>query len=39
LGIDLSNIVTKATLAHALKFAFGTLRLSVNKIAKEKTKE
>lgn len=39
LGIDLSNIVTKATLAHALKFAFETMRLSVNKIAKEKTAE
>jgi len=39
LGIDLSNIITKATLAHALKFAFSTMRLSVNRIAKEKTAE
>src|SRR6476619_1138446 len=39
LGIDLSNIITKATLAHALRYAFGTLRLSVNKLAKEKTVE
>lgn len=39
LGIDLSNIVTKATLAHALKFAFSTMRLSVNRITKEKTGE
>jgi rsbT co-antagonist protein RsbR len=31
LGIDLSNIVTKATLAHALRFAFSTLRLEVKK--------
>ncbi|WP_345953504.1 STAS domain-containing protein [Mucilaginibacter sp. PAMB04168] len=33
LGIDLSNIVTKASLAHALKFAFATLRLEVKKKA------
>jgi rsbT co-antagonist protein RsbR len=39
LGIDLSNIITKATLAHALRYAFSTLRLSVTKIAKEKTAE
>lgn len=31
LGIDLSNIVTKATLASALKFAFSTMRLEVRK--------
>lgn len=31
LGIDLSNIVTKASLAHALKFAFNALRLEVRK--------
>ncbi|QJD96975.1 STAS domain-containing protein [Mucilaginibacter robiniae] len=31
LGIDLSNIVTKATLASALKFAFSALRLEVKK--------
>lgn len=37
LGIDLSNIVTKATLASALKFAFGVLRLEVRKTIKEKT--
>lgn len=32
LGIDLSNIVTKATLASALKYAFGLLRIEVKKI-------
>ncbi|MBP1649970.1 MAG: anti-sigma-factor antagonist [Bacteroidetes bacterium] len=32
LGIDLSNIITKATLASALKQAFGMLRLSVKKL-------
>lgn len=32
LGIDLSNIVTKATLANALKYAFGLLRIEVKKI-------
>jgi rsbT co-antagonist protein RsbR len=31
LGIDLSNIITKATLAHALKFSFQTLKLEVKK--------
>jgi rsbT co-antagonist protein RsbR len=31
LGIDLSNVVTKATLASALKHAFRTLRLEVRK--------
>jgi len=31
LGIDLSNIVTKATLASALLYAFKTLRLEVKK--------
>lgn len=36
LGIDLSNIVTKATLASALKFAFGVLKLEVKKNLKEK---
>lgn len=36
LGIDLSNIVTKATLANALKYAFGMLRLDVKRIQKEK---
>lgn len=37
LGIDLSTIVTKATLAHALKFAFASLKLEVRKTIKEKT--
>lgn len=32
LGIDLSNIVTKATLASALKQAFAMLRLNVKKV-------
>lgn len=32
LGIDLSNIVTKSTLASALQYAFGMLRLEVKKI-------
>lgn len=32
LGIDLSNIVTKATLASALKHAFGMLKLNVKKV-------
>jgi rsbT co-antagonist protein RsbR len=36
LGIDLSNIVTKATLASALKYAFGMLKLDVKRIQKEK---
>ena len=31
LGIDLSNIVTKATLASALKYAFSLLKLEVKK--------
>jgi rsbT co-antagonist protein RsbR len=39
LGIDLSNIVTKASLASALKYAFGMLRLEVKKNHKEKTTE
>ncbi|MCD0488173.1 STAS domain-containing protein [Pedobacter sp. MC2016-14] len=33
LGIDLSNIITKASLAHALKFSFQTLKLEVRKQA------
>ena len=38
LGIDLSNIVTKATLASALKYAFSMLKLEVRKaVLKEKT--
>jgi len=36
LGIDLSNIVTKASLASALKFAFNTLKLEVKRIQKDK---
>ena len=36
LGIDLSNVVTKATLASALKYAFGILKLEVRKSLKEK---
>ena len=39
LGIDLSSIVTKATLASALKYSFALLQLEVRKAAiKEKTK-
>jgi rsbT co-antagonist protein RsbR len=34
LGIDLSNIVTKATLASALRYAFTLLKLEVRKTAK-----
>ncbi|HJW17911.1 MAG TPA: STAS domain-containing protein, partial [Flavisolibacter sp.] len=37
LGIDLSNIVTKASLASALKHAFSMLKLDVKKNHKEKT--
>ena len=36
LGIDLSSIVTKATLASALKYAFSMLKLDVKKITKDK---
>jgi rsbT co-antagonist protein RsbR len=36
LGIDLSSIVTKATLASALKYAFSMLKLEVKKIVKDK---
>ena len=36
LGIDLSNIVTKATLASALKYAFGLLKIEVKKIQNAK---
>jgi rsbT co-antagonist protein RsbR len=35
LGIDLSNIITKATLASALKYAFTLLRLEVRKSVKD----
>lgn len=31
LGIDLSNIITKASLAHALRFSFQSLKLEVRK--------
>lgn len=37
LGIDLSNIITKSSLASALKHAFTMLRLEVRKTQKEKT--
>lgn len=37
LGIDLSKIVTKSSLASALKYAFNLLQLEVKKLAKEKT--
>lgn len=36
LGIDLSNIVTKATLASALKYAFSLLKMEVKKAQKDK---
>ncbi|HVK48721.1 MAG TPA: STAS domain-containing protein [Pseudobacter sp.] len=36
LGIDLSGVVTKASLAAALRHAFSVLRLEVKKIVKEK---
>jgi rsbT co-antagonist protein RsbR len=36
LGIDLSNIVTKSTLASALKYAFNLLRLEVKRNLKDK---
>ncbi|MDB5253125.1 MAG: anti-sigma-factor antagonist [Flaviaesturariibacter sp.] len=35
LGIDLSNIVTKASLASALKYAFGLMKLDVKRIQKD----
>jgi rsbT co-antagonist protein RsbR len=38
LGIDLSNIVTKASLAHALKYAFAILKLDVKRIQFHKEK-
>jgi rsbT co-antagonist protein RsbR len=37
LGIDLSNIVTKATLASALRYSFALLQLEVKRSSKEKT--
>jgi len=36
LGIDLSNIITKASLANALKYAFSMLQLEVRKGSKDK---
>ncbi|MGX5690201.1 STAS domain-containing protein [Arcticibacter tournemirensis] len=36
LGIDLSDIITKASLASALRFAFANLNLEVRKVVKEK---
>jgi rsbT co-antagonist protein RsbR len=36
LGIDLSNIVTKASLASALKHSFSLLKLDVKRIQKDK---
>jgi rsbT co-antagonist protein RsbR len=36
LGIDLSHVVTKATMASALRYAFSVLRLEIKKIQKEK---
>jgi rsbT co-antagonist protein RsbR len=35
LGIDLSGIITKSSLASALKYAFSVLRLEVKKISKD----
>ncbi|GAC1592750.1 MAG: hypothetical protein NVS3B19_14500 [Ginsengibacter sp.] len=37
LGIDLSHITTKASLAHALRYAFGLLKIDVRRIDKTKT--
>ncbi len=37
LGIDLSNIVTKATLASALKYAFTLLKMEVKKVQNKAT--
>lgn len=36
LGIDLSNVVTKATMASALRYAFSILKLEIKKIQKDK---
>lgn len=36
LGIDLSHVVTKASMASALRYAFSVLRLEIRKIQKEK---
>ena len=37
LGIDLSQVVTKATLASALRHAFGILKIEVRKTQKDKS--
>jgi len=37
LGIDLSQMITKATLESALKYAFNTLQLEVRRIEKNRT--
>ncbi|WP_374164434.1 STAS domain-containing protein [Arcticibacter sp. MXS-1] len=37
LGIDLSSIITKASLASALRFAFANLNLEVRKVNRERT--
>ncbi|RYE56715.1 MAG: STAS domain-containing protein [Sphingobacteriales bacterium] len=36
LGIDLSNIVTKATMASALKYAFSLLKMEIKKVQNNK---
>lgn len=36
LGIDLSNVVTKATMASALRYAFSILKYEIKKIQKDK---
>jgi len=35
LGIDLSNVQTKATLASALKYAFGLLNIEAKKVERK----
>jgi rsbT co-antagonist protein RsbR len=37
LGIDLSNIVTKASLASALKYSFSMLKMEVRRVQKDKS--
>jgi rsbT co-antagonist protein RsbR len=36
LGIDLSNVVTKASMASALRYAFSVMKLEIKKIQKDK---
>jgi len=36
LGIDLSNVVTKATMASALRYAFSVMKYEIKKIQKDK---